>query len=97
MPRIGGVAGQEEDAGAVVPGGGQFELQAIGLGGEELVRDLHEDSRPVARRFVGPRGPAVLQVQENLLGIIDDLVAFRARNVDHGANTAGVVFELGIV
>ena len=78
-------------------GGGQFELQAIGLGGEELVRDLHEDSRPVARRFVGPRGAAVLQVQENLLGMLDDLVAFRARNVDHGADTAGVVLELGIV
>ena len=93
----GGVAGQEEDAGAVMSGGGQFELQAIGLGGEELVRDLHEDSRPVARRFVGPRGPAVLQVQENLLGIIDDFVAFRARNIHHGADTAGVVLELGIV
>ncbi len=93
----GGVAGQEEDADAVVPGGRQLELQAIGLGGEELVRDLHEDSRPVARRLVGPRGPAVLQVQEHLLGMIDDLVAFRARNVDHGADTAGVVLELGIV
>ena len=93
----GGVAGQKEDARPVVPGGRQFELQAIGLGGEELVRNLHENARPVARRFVGPRGAAVLQIQENLLGIIDDFVALGAGNVHHRADAAGIVLVLGIV
>ena len=39
-------------------GGGQGEAQAIGLGGEELMRHLHQDAGPVAGRFVGPRRPA---------------------------------------
>ena len=61
------------------------------------MRNLDEDSRSVAGRFVGAGGPAVLQIQKNLLAVGDNFVTFRARNIDHGPDAAGIVLVLGIV
>ena len=77
--------------------GGQGKAQPVGLGGEELVGNLHQDARPVAGRFVGPGRPAVHQVHQHLLAVFDDLVLAPAGNIDDRADAAGIVLPPRIV
>ena len=75
----------------------QGETQPIGLFGEKLVRELHQDARPVAGRFVGPGRPPVHEIQQHLLAVFHDGMIADARNVDDGADAAGVVLPLRVI
>jgi hypothetical protein len=88
---------QEENADPIVPAGRQIEFQPVGLGGEERVGNLNEDSGTIARRFVSAGGAAVLQIQQNLLGVCDNFVTFRPGNIDYRPDAAGIVLVLRVV
>ena len=66
------ILGKEQHGHPIPAESWKGEAEAIGLGGEELVRHLEEDAGPVAGRFVGPRRPAVHEVQQHLLAMLDD-------------------------
>ena len=61
------------------------------------MRDLQQNARPVAGRFVGPGRPPVHQVQQHLLAVLDDGMVAAAGNVDDGPDAAGIVLPLRIV
>jgi hypothetical protein len=61
------------------------------------VGKLDQDAGPVAGGLVGARRPAVHQVQEHLLAVLDNRVAAAPRHADDRPNAAGVVFLRGIV
>src|SRR5690606_13893284 len=65
--------------------------------GEELVRDLHEDARAVARAWVGADGAAMLEVLEDVQAVFDDLVRLAALDVGDEADAAGILFERRVV
>ena len=88
---------EEQHRHAISPGSRDCEAQPVGLGGEELVGHLQENAGPVAGRFVGPRGPAVHEVQQHLLAMLDHRMIAGARDIDNRTNTAGIVLPLGIV
>ena len=88
---------EEQHRHAIPAGRGEAEAEPVGLGRKELVGHLQEDAGPVAGRFVGPGGPAVHQVQQHLLAMLDDGMIAAARDIDHRADAAGVVLPLRIV
>ena len=69
----------------------QREARFGRLGGEKLVRHLHQNAGAVAGQRIAAAGSAVGQVDQNLQARADDLVALLAANVDDKADTAGVV------
>ena len=75
----------------------QGEAPLVALGGEELVRNLKQDARPVAGGLIGAGRPAVGQVDENLLAVFNDGVIARAVDVDHGPDAARIVLVLRFV
>ena len=81
------VVGEKEDADAVAAGLGE----PVDLGGEEQMRDLQENSGPVAGLGVGARGAAVLEVRERAERPPDGLVRGRAVETRDEGDAAGVV------
>ncbi len=76
---------------------GQIEAQAGCLADKKLMRNLHQDACPIAGRFVGPRGPAVHQVQKHLFAVLDNIVIPASGYVYYRANSTRIVLELRIV
>ena len=64
---------------------------------EERVRRLDEDAGAVAGIGFAAAGAAVLQVMQDLDGLLNDVVRLAALDVDDEADAAGVVLELRIV
>ncbi len=92
-----GVARHEQNADAVLAGGGKLDAERLGLAGEELVRDLHQDAGAVAGARVGADRAAVLEVAEDLQRVGDDLVRLAALDVGDEADAAGILVEPRIV
>ena len=61
------------------------------------IGQLDEDSRTVALQRVGPRGPAVREVLEDLQPLGDDVVAFRALDMHDEPQPARIVLVGRIV
>ena len=59
--------------------------------GEELMRNLKQNPRPVAGGFIGAGGAAMSEVDEDLLAVFEDGVVARAVDVDHGPDATGIV------
>ncbi len=95
--RLGRVAGQEYEAGAVVPGCGQGDAELAALPGEEGVRHLDQDAGAVSGIDLTPAGSAVEEVLEHLEGLADNGVGLPALHVDDEADAARVVLVSGIV
>ena len=79
------------------PRAGQREPELGALAREELVRDLDQNARPVARLRVAAAGAAVGEVDEDLDALADDLVRAFATDVGDEADAAGIVFVDGTV
>ena len=59
--------------------------------------NLQQHARPVAGRFVGPGGPAVHQVEQNTVAVLDNPVLASSGYVYDRSHAAGVVLVRGIV
>ena len=79
------------------PGGGSVKPSVCAFAREELVRNLNQDARAIAGFRIAAAGAAMRQVDQDLQPLRDDLVRLLALDVDHEANTAGVVLVARIV
>ena len=59
--------------------------------GEELVRDLDQDSRAVAGVVLAAAGAAMVQVDQRGQAVADELVRFPPLQVDDEADAAAIV------
>src|SRR4029453_3826372 len=78
-------------------GRGQREIEALGFGGKEGMRNLEKHPGTVACLRVGAHRAAVLQVLENAQAICDDLVAFDVVDVGDEADAASIVLVHRII
>ena len=60
------VARQEEEADPVSAGRRQAETEPLGLGQEEVVRDLHQHAAAVATMGVGADRTAMVEIEQDL-------------------------------
>ena len=58
---------------------------------------LHQDARAVTGVNLATTGAAVIEVQENLDGLLDDRMGLAALDVGHETDATGVMFKLRIV
>ena len=92
LARQHGVAGrlrQEGDAGGVRALVGQVEVHHRA---QEAVRNLNHDARTVAAVMFGAGGTAVLQIQQSGDGLVDDVAAATAVDVDDHGHATRIVF-----
>ena len=92
-----GVARQEQRAGGVIAGLGQFEAQALRLSGQESMRRLDQHAAAVAGLRVRPDGAAMIEIEQDFEALLDDRVGLAVLQVGHEADAAGVTFGRGIV
>ena len=64
---------------------------------QELVRRLDEDARAVAGVGLAAARAAVVQVQQDLQGLLNDGMGLPALDVGHESHAAGLVLELRVV
>jgi hypothetical protein len=91
------VARQEDEAAAVLAGGGQRDARLLADLLEEGVRHLQQHAGAVAGVGLGAGCAAVVQVLQDLDRLLQDLVRLAALDVDHEADAAGVVLEPRVV
>ena len=82
---------------AYSPGLGRREAEPVGLLGEELVRDLHQDAGAVAGARIGADRAAMLEVAQDGERVLDQLVRLAALDVGDEADAAGILLERRIV
>ena len=75
----------------------QREAQLGALAREELVRNLNQDARAVARLRIAAAGAAMRQVDQDLNALQDDVVRLLALDVGDKADAAGVVLVARVV
>ena len=92
-----GVARHEQRADAVFAGRRQRDAERLGLAGEELVRDLHQDAGAVAGARIGADRAAMLEVDQDGQRVVDDLVRLAALDVGDESDAAGILGERRIV
>ena len=61
------------------------------------MRHLHQYARSIARIGLATAGAAVVQITQNLEGLLDDRMRLFAFDVDHEADATGFMFKPGIV
>ncbi len=88
---------QEHHAHAVFAYGRQSEAQLGALPREELVRDLNQDSRAIARLRIASASAAMSQVDEDLQSLDDDVMRLLALNIDDETDATSIVFVSWIV
>jgi adenosylcobinamide-phosphate synthase len=88
------LAREEQHAGGVAALGGQLELDALA---QELVRELEQDARAVARVDLRAGGAPVLERVEHAERALHGFVRGRAGEVGDRADSTGVVFESRVV
>jgi hypothetical protein len=91
-PRV--VGREEAHADAVATLLGQLEVDDAA---EELVGDLEEDARTVARVDLRPDGAAVLEAEEDIQRTLDDLVLAAVVEARHRSDATSIVFETWVV
>ena len=91
------IARHEQGADRVFARLRQGEAEPVGLLGEELVRDLHQDAGAVAGARIGADRAAVLQIAQDGERVLDQLVRFLALDVGDEADAAGILVERRIV
>lgn len=94
LPRL---HGQKHHAHAVFAWRRQRKPEPAALARKELVRDLNQNARAVARLRIAAAGPAVAKIDQNLQTLQNDVVRLLALNVDDKADATGVVLVLGVV
>ena len=97
LGRVVGVGRQESETDRVAADVGQREAGPVRRGGQEAVRDLHQDAGAVAGVDLGARGTAVGQPFQDGQAAIDDVVAGTPVEIGHHADTTGVVLVCRVV
>jgi hypothetical protein len=90
-------AREEDQPGAVLPGGGQRDAERCGDLAEKLVRRLDQDAGTVPGVRLAAAGAAVQQVDQDLQALFDDAVRAAALDVDDESHTTGVTLVARIV
>ena len=90
-------ARQEDQAAAVFLLAGQRQTGPRASLLQEGVRHLHENARAIAGVFLAAAGAAMVEIHQNLDGVLDDLVGLPALDIDQKADATGVVLEPRIV
>ena len=85
---------QEGKARHVVTRLRQVDIQAVP---HEQVGHGNHDSRPIARVGLGTHGTSMVQVHQNLDGLIDDSPLILLVEGGHHADTAGIMLRCGVV
>jgi hypothetical protein len=76
---------------SVAAGLRQLDLELGAFRGKEVVRDLDQDAGAVTRQRIGTHGAAVLQVLEDVEGVLDNRVRLAAFQVGDETDAARVV------
>ena len=90
------VAWHEDVTGSVLAGLRQFEAGCLGLGRQEVVRDLDQNAGAVAGQRIGTGRAAMLEVLEYLQCIFDDAMRFEPLEVGDEADAASILFKCGV-
>ena len=88
---------QKDHAHRVAARRGQLHPQLGALLGKELVRNLNQHARAVARLRIAAAGSAVLQVLQHLDALLHDRVALLALDVGDKPETAGVMLVRRVI
>ena len=88
---------EEKHADSVAAFFTQGDPGGSGRFGKEFVPDLHQDANAVAGFALGIFAGAVLQMFNNLEGVIDGAVRFAALDIHHRANAAVVMLKTRVV
>jgi hypothetical protein len=75
----------------------QLDFKFLCFSLQKFVRDLAQDTGTVAGYIICAGGSAVVQIQQHLLGVLNNLVVFFAGNIDDRTDPAGIMFALGFV
>ena len=86
------VAVCKDHAHAVLPFRWQVEAQDLALPVEKFVRNLRQDAGTVAALLIRPLAASVLQVFQNLHGVVYDAVRTHAPDIRYKADAAGIMF-----
>ncbi len=86
----------EQMADGIVASLRQLDLERLALVLQELVRDLNENARAVARERVGADGAAMLEVLEDGERVGDELVRRPPLEIGDEADAAGVVLAFAV-
>ena len=88
---------QENQTGAILACLGELEAGLFTLLLEKGVWHLQEDASAVARVGFTPASAAMIEVAQDLEGLLDDLVGFVSFDVDHETDAAGFMFKPRII
>ena len=92
-----GVLGHEPLPDAITPGLRQVDALLGADRVEEVVRDLDEESRPVADQRIGAGGAAMGEVLEDLQPVLDHAAGLHALHVGDEADAASIALPVGAV
>ena len=92
-----GILRKKNQARAIFLNAGQLDADLAALAREKIVRHLHEDARAVSGLFVAPARAAVREVDEDLQGLVNDIVGFCALQVADEAHAAGVALVARVI
>ena len=79
------------------PGAGRLKPSLAVSADQELMRNLHQDTRAVAGQRITAAGPAMRQVVQHLQSLAHDIVGSLALDIDDEADAAGVVLVPRVV
>ncbi len=97
LAALGRVFREEDEAGAVVAGGGERDAGFLGDLGAEGVRDLDEDAGAVAGIGLAAGGAAVVEIFEDLDALAHEVVRGTTMEIGDEADAASVVLEPRVV
>src|SRR5262245_14534637 len=91
------VARHEQRADSVFAGLGQFETELVCGLGEELVRNLNENSGAITGARISADRAAMFEVAKDRERVVDDLVRLAALDVGDEADAARILLERRII
>ena len=87
----------EDHAYAVFACRWQGKAQHLAFPDKKVMGNLHQNTGPVAAFLVRAFCAAMIQVFQNLQGIVDNAVGFFPFNIHNKPDTAGVMFKRRVI
>jgi hypothetical protein len=94
---LGGGVGQKEHTDAIFAGWWQFDPAFLGYEFQKLMRRLDENTGAITGVGFATASTAVIQVEQNLKGLLNDCVRLATFDVYHEPDPAGFMLELRVV
>lgn len=92
-----GLRGQKDHPNPVLTSIGKLNTGITSRPLEELMGNLQENARTVARAGITSLRTTMSEVFKNLQALLDDMMRFLALDIDDKAHPTGVLFLFGIV